>query len=129
MKKLLKDEQGSASLEFVVLAIPLFLPILIFMSNFAQTSDVQSSLRSLAREGARAYVTSENDAIANQVTSQVISVGGIALGFQDSIRYLVRCSQTPCIYPNGRVSVTVVARLKNSNEVQVTAIEYVSPWA
>ena len=129
MMRFCRDIRGSASLEFVVLAIPLFLPILIFMNNFSDSSDAQASLHSLAREGARAYVTSANDQIGNQVASQVIRAGGAALGFHDSIRFLIRCSQTPCIYPNGRVSVSVIARLKNSDEVEVTAIEYVSPWA
>jgi Flp pilus assembly protein TadG len=126
--RFLKDSRGSASIEFVVLAVPLFLPIFIFLNNFADSSDTQSSLRSLARETARAFVTSDNDEIANQVAAQVISEGGKALGFSNSIRYSINCSQSPCIYPDGRVSVTVVARLRNLDEVEVSAIEYVSPW-
>lgn len=128
MIRFLKDSRGSASIEFVVLAVPLFLPIFIFLNNFADSSDTQSSLRSLARETARAFVTSDNDEIANQVAAQVISEGGKALGFSNSIRYSINCSQSPCIYPDGRVSVTVVARLRNLDEVEVSAIEYVSPW-
>jgi len=126
--RFLKDSRGSASIEFVVLAVPLFLPIFIFLNNFADSSDTQSSLRSLARETARAFVTSDNDEIAYQVAAQVISEGGKALGFSNSIRYSINCSQSPCIYPDGRVSVTVVARLRNLDEVEVSAIEYVSPW-
>jgi Flp pilus assembly protein TadG len=126
--RFLKDSRGSASIEFVVLAVPLFLPIFIFLNNFADSSDTQSSLRSLARETARAFVTSDNDEIANQVAAQVIFEGGKALGFRNSIRYSINCSQSPCIYPDGRVSVTVVARLRNLDEVEVSAIEYVSPW-
>lgn len=128
MIRFLKDSRGSASIEFVVLAVPLFLPIFIFLNNFADSSDTQSSLRSLARETARAFVTSDNDEIANQVAAQIISEGGKALGFSNSIRYSISCSQSPCIYPDGRVSVTVVARLRNLDEVEVSAIEYVSPW-
>jgi Flp pilus assembly protein TadG len=128
MSQFFKDTRGSASIEFVVLAIPLFLPIFIFLNNFADSSDTQSSLRSLARETARAFVTSDNDEIANQVASQVISEGGKALGFSNSIRYSINCSQTPCIHPDGRVLVTVVARLRNLDEVEVSAIEYVSQW-
>ena len=128
MIRFLKETRGSASIEFVLLAIPLFLPIFIFMNNFADNSDTQSSLRSLARETARAFVTSSNDQTANQVAAQVILEGGKALGFENSIRYSINCSQTPCIYPDGRVSVTVIARLRNLDEVEVSAIEYVSPW-
>lgn len=129
MKRFIGNRRGSASLEFVVLAIPLFLPILIFMKGFSESSDAQVALRSLAREGARAYVLSANDEIANQVAAKVIAVGAEAMGYKESIRFLVRCSQKPCIYPNGRVSISVIARLQNSDEVEVTAIEYVSPWS
>jgi Flp pilus assembly protein TadG len=127
MNQFLKNSRGSASIEFAVLAIPLFLPIFIFMNNFADNSDTQSTLRSLARETARAFVTSGNDEIANHVAAQVIAEGGKALGFSNSIRYSINCSQSPCIYPDGRVLVTVVARLHNLDEVEVSAIEYVSP--
>jgi len=129
VKRFIRENKGSASLEFVILAIPLFLPILIFMNRFADISDAEGSLRSLARESARAYVTSANDRIAHQVLSEVIAEGSAALGYSDSVRYSVRCSQTPCIYPNGRVSVTVMAMLPHSQEVTITAIEYVSPWS
>ncbi len=129
MMRFIRENRGSASLEFVLLAIPLFLPIFIFMNFFAESTDTQTSLRTLAREAARTYVTSKSDEIAAEVMSQVIFEGSSALGYSHSIRYWVRCSQSPCIYPNGRVAVTIVARLQNSKSIEVTAIEYVSPWA
>ena len=129
MMRFIRENRGSASLEFVLLAIPLFLPIFIFMNFFAESTDTQTSLRTLAREAARTYVTSKSDEIAAEVMSQVIFEGSSALGYSHSIRYWVRCSQSPCINPNGRVAVTIVARLQNSKSIEVTAIEYVSPWA
>ena len=129
MMRFIRENRGSSSLEFVLLAIPLFLPIFIFMNFFAESTDTQTSLRTLAREAARTYVTRTSDEIAAEVMSQVISEGSSALGYSHSIRYWVRCSQSPCIYPNGRVAVTIVARLQNSKSIEVTAIEYVSPWA
>lgn len=129
MMRFIRENRGSSSLEFVLLAIPLFLPIFIFMNFFEESTDTQTSLRTLAREAARTYVTSTSDEIAAEVMSQVIFEGSSALGYSHSIRYWVRCSQSPCIYPNGRVAVTIVARLQNSKSIEVTAIEYVSPWA
>lgn len=129
MMRFIKEARGSVSLEFVLLAIPLFLPVFIFMNIFAESTDTQASLRTLAREAARTYVTSKSDEVAEEVISQVISEGSSALGYSHLIRYWVRCSQSPCIHANGRVEVTIATRLQNSRSIEVTAIEYVSPWA
>ena len=79
-KKALLDERGSASVEFSILAIPLFIPLFIFIGQFANTSDSQDSLRTLARESVRAFVSSSNDQIAFYVANQVIVKGGEVLG-------------------------------------------------
>ena len=47
-------------MEFVILAIPLFLPILIYISQFADVSAKEINGRNLVREVVRAYVTSED---------------------------------------------------------------------
>jgi Flp pilus assembly protein TadG len=60
----LKDQRGSASIEFVILAIPLFIPLFLYMNTFSSVSDDQERLRTLARESVRAFVTSANDGIA-----------------------------------------------------------------
>ncbi|MSY37789.1 MAG: hypothetical protein F2639_06120, partial [Actinobacteria bacterium] len=52
--KRLAGESGSAIVEFVVLAIPLFIPIFIYLSNFASVSGNEAIVRTLAREGLRA---------------------------------------------------------------------------
>ena len=78
--KTLSDERGSASVEFSILAIPLFIPLFIFMGQFANASDSQDSLRTLARESVRAFVSSSNDQIAFYVANQVIAKGGEVLG-------------------------------------------------
>jgi Flp pilus assembly protein TadG len=50
----LKDESGSAVLEFVALALPLFVPVIIFLSSFATASNDEFIVRTLARETVRA---------------------------------------------------------------------------
>jgi Flp pilus assembly protein TadG len=82
-KRLLNNERGSASVEFVALAIPLFIPLFIFMNSFASLSDGQDSLRTLAREAARGFVTSSNDEIAYGVAHEIVTQGALVLGYGD----------------------------------------------
>ena len=49
----LKNESGSAVVEFVALALPLFVPVIIFLSQFAGLSNDEFMVRTLARETVR----------------------------------------------------------------------------
>jgi Flp pilus assembly protein TadG len=128
-RNFMSEDSGSASVEFVALAIPLFLPIMIYFSSFAEISDSQSVLRTLARESARAFVMSENDRIAYQVASEVVEKGAVALGYKGQVTLEIQCSQRPCISPDAKIMATVSTQLNGSKKTSVAAIEYVSPWA
>jgi Flp pilus assembly protein TadG len=133
-KRLLNNERGSASVEFVALAIPLFIPLFIFMNSFASLSDGQDSLRTLAREAARGFVTSSNDEIAYGVAHEIVTQGALVLGYRDAIRagelqMHVECSIRPCISPNASVRVLLTRVERERPDINVSAIEYVSPWA
>lgn len=122
------DQRGSASVEFSILAIPLFIPLFIFIGQFANASDSQDSLRTLARESVRAFVSSSNDQIAYYVTNQVIFKGGELLG-QENIDVRITCSTSPCISPDAQVIVHLTSLSPGGSPIEVSAIEYVSPWA
>lgn len=128
VKSVLIDSSGSASVEFSTLAIPLFIPLFIFMAQFSHSSDAQDSLRTLARESVRAFVSSSNDEIAFGVAEQVIKKGGVILGHED-IEVRIICSASPCISPDARVLIRLVSRSSTNLKTEVSAIEYVSPWA
>jgi Flp pilus assembly protein TadG len=130
----LTEERGSASVEFAVLAIPLFIPLFIFINNFANMSDSQDSLRTLAREAARGFVTSANDEIAYGVAHEIVTKGAQILGYgeaiqQGEIEMHIECSERPCISPNASVRVVMTRTVMNRPRIRVSAIEYVSPWA
>jgi hypothetical protein len=124
----LLDERGSASVEFSILAIPLFIPLFIFIGQFANASDSQDSLRTLARESVRAFVSSSNDEIAFYVANQVVVKGGKVLG-QERIDIRITCSASPCISPDAQVIVHLTSRNPGNSALEVSVIEYVSPWA
>lgn len=134
IKDFLRDDRGSASVEFVALAIPLFIPLFIFINTFAAMSDGQDSLRTLSREAARGFVTSSNDEIAYGVAHQIVTQGALILGYGDAIRngeivMHIECSVRPCISPDTRVRIILTRTDRDRPDITVSAIEYVSPWA
>jgi hypothetical protein len=129
----LNSDSGSASVEFVLLAIPLFLPILIFLTQFATLSNAELVSRTLVRESLRAYVTSENPLVAPARAEQVLQRGGEAAGLKqseiDSLDLSFQCSKLPCVSPGGRVRATLKMKIANQNrEVKAEAEEFISPW-
>lgn len=120
-------------MEFVILAIPLFLPIIIYLSQFAEVSNAETNARSLVREVVRAYVSSESLSEAQANSSLVLHYGAKRLGFSDneiaSIKITFLCSSSPCLAPGSRVRSDLEFDLSKSHRhVRVSAQEYVSPW-
>lgn len=104
------------------------------MNTFASASDGQNSLRTLAREAARGFVTSSNDEIAYGVAHEIVTKGAIILGYESAIKsgelqMHIECSVRPCISPDAKVRVVLTHTTKEIPEIRVSAIEYVSPWA
>ncbi len=124
-------EQGGAIVEFVALALPLFIPIFIYLGHYASISDQESVLRTLAREMSRAVVTSENDEVAERVAEEIFSKGGEVLGLGEaissgSLSFTLQCNSKPCISPNNEI---VISIFSESLKRTISAVEYVSPWA
>jgi hypothetical protein len=127
----LKCQRGGAIVEFVALALPLFIPIFIYLNHYGEISDSESSLRTLAREMSRAVVTSENDDVAERVAAEVFIKGGAVLGLEKEIangdlQYFLQCSNRPCISPDSQIEVRIKSKSLNRT---ISAVEYVSPWA
>ena len=128
-----QSEAGSATVEFVLLAIPLFIPILIFLSHFATLSNSELVARTLVRESLRAYVTSPNNESAPNRAWQVMTIGGRAEGLTEaqiaSMDLDFECSASPCITPNARIRATLKMQLPSEGRtVTAQAEEYISPW-
>lgn len=133
LRKRLAGESGSAIVEFVVLAIPLFIPIFIYLNSFASVSGNEAIVRTLAREGLRAYVASDSDHAGREVSAQALSVIATHLGLTPreiatlSARY--ECSENPCLSSHGRIRLTVSYIDGQSHRIiEGSAQEHVSPW-
>ncbi len=130
---LLSNDSGSASVEFVIFAIPLFLPIFLYLTQFAALSDSELKARSLVRQVVRAYVASQTSDGAGERANFVLNIGARKMGIPDkeiaSMRLRFTCSADPCLTAGGRVQATLT--LDSSalhRSVRVSAQEYVSPW-
>ena len=133
IKSFFRKEDGGASIEFVALAIPLFLPLFIFLNQFSQLSSEEEIARILAREGVRAYVASSGDSSAAVMMNRTIYIAGRELGMTaeqfDRLAIGVECSNSPCHSANGRVEVTIhLGRTETLRAVTASAQEYISPW-
>jgi Flp pilus assembly protein TadG len=134
-KRVLQREEGSASVEFVALALPLFIPIFIFLGQFSAISSREMALQTLARESLRSYVESNNDASGSALIQQVIEVGGNSLGLSQheiaAINIELKCSKSPCHQPNGRVRITLTMdpSVSHGRTIEAAAQEYFSPWS
>lgn len=126
-------QSGSAAVEFVILAVPLFLPIIIYLTQFAEVSNAETKARSLIREVVRAYVTSESVDAAEESANLILSVGAEKIGFDGAeiagMKLEFLCSSNPCLTPGGRVRGDLEFDLRLSRRhIHVSAQEYVSPW-
>ena len=135
LQKVIGRQDGSASIEFVVLALPLFIPIFIFLGQFSNASSHETVMQTLARESLRSYIESSDGESGEALIRQVIEVGGKNLGLsQDEIRAIgveMKCSKNPCHLPNGRVRITLTMdpSVNHGRIVQAAAQEYFSPWS
>ena len=128
-----KNESGGASIEFVSLALPLFIPVFFFLHQFATMSAQEGLARSLAREGARAFVASSGADDAAVAMNSVIAIAGRELGLTDEdfsrMAVGLECSATPCFTPDGKIIVTIhFGATKQYRAVTASAQEYISPW-
>lgn len=133
MRTLCRSEVGGATIEFVSLALPLFIPIIFFLHQFATVSAEEGLARTLAREGARAFVSSPDQNSAEAAMNSVIAVAGRELGLTDRdfsrMAVGLECSASPCFTPNGKITVTIhFGATKEFPAVTASAQEYISPW-
>ena len=132
--RFLADQEGSAIVEFVVLGLPLFLPLFIFLASVSQISSDQRIVQNLARQVARAYVTSPDETSAR---SRVEMVKGVFQNkyFQSSggsyrnINIYLNCSSNPCLTMDSQVSVTATLTSNDGAHIYSSkATEIVDKW-
>jgi hypothetical protein len=126
-------EDGGAIVEFVALAIPLFIPIFIYLNSFSSISGNEVIARSMAREVLRVYIISENDGAARNLSSSATQLLARQWNLSSSeistLRTQMECSHSPCLTGNGRIKLTIsFFDDQTQREVIASAQEHLSPW-
>ncbi len=129
----LRREDGGAIVEFVALAIPLFIPIFIYLNSFSSISANEVIARSMAREVLRVYVISENDGAARNLSSDATNLlarqWNLSRSELATLRTHLDCSHLPCLSANGRIKLTIsFIDDQTQREVSASAQEHLSPW-
>lgn len=129
----LRREDGGAIVEFVALAIPLFIPIFLYLNSFSSISANEVIARSMAREVLRVYVISESDGAARNLSSEATNLLARQWNLSTSeiatLRTHLDCSHFPCLSANGRIKLTIsFIDDQTQREVRASAQEHLSPW-
>lgn len=129
----LKSETGSATVEFVALAIPLFIPIFIYLNHFSSVSANEEIARSMAREVLRVYVISENDDAARNLSGKATQLLARQWHLTESeiasLRTHMDCTSFPCLTADGRIKLTISFTDEETGRlVSASAQEHLSPW-
>ena len=127
------SDSGSAIVEFVALAIPLFIPIFIYLNHFSSLSVNEEIARSMAREVLRAYVISEDESAARNLSGDAMNLLAHQWKLSNSeiasLRTQMDCSHLPCLSANGRIKLTISFTDEQTGRlVSASAQEHLSPW-
>lgn len=133
VKARLSQEGGGAIVEFVALAIPLFIPIFIYLNSFSSLSANEQIARSMAREVLRVYVISENDGAAQEISGRAAQLLARQWKLSEaeiaSLRTSMDCSNFPCLTANGRIKLTLsYIDDETQRKISASAQEHLSPW-
>jgi Flp pilus assembly protein TadG len=129
----MKDEEGSAIVEFVILALPLFIPMALYLTTVSQTSQIQFDARNYVRQVARVYVTSPSQSLVADRISVVTQTFADSIFLKDKIAIPptinIWCSRTPCLTPGGKIQVSVrIDSLDSKRAAFASVIESVDAW-
>lgn len=132
-RKRLKSDSGSAIVEFVALAIPLFLPVFIYLNHFSSVSVNEEIARSMAREVLRVYVISEGELAARDLSGKATQLLAREWKLTDSemasLRAHMDCTRFPCLSANGRIKLTITfTDEQTGRSISASAQEHLSPW-
>lgn len=127
------SDSGSAIVEFVALAIPLFIPIFIYLNHFSSISVNEEIARSMAREVLRVYVISEDESAARNLSGDAMNLLAHQWKLSNSeiasLRTQMDCSHLPCLSANGRIKLTISFTDEQTGRlVSASAQEHLSPW-
>jgi hypothetical protein len=102
----LREEQGSAVVEFVALGVLLLVPLLYLVLMLARVQAGAFAVSQASREAGRAFVTAPTGETAAARAQAAARISFEDLDFADTGRLSIVCRSTPCLSPDARVRTT-----------------------
>ena len=107
----LRQELGSAVVEFVVLAVLMLIPLVYLVLTMARVQAASYAVSQAAREAGRAFVTAPTGELAAARAHAAARIAFLDHSLEDAGRLAVACDGTPCLRPDGRVETTASVRV------------------
>lgn len=134
-----KGDEGSAVVEFVLIATPLFLPALLFFLALQNTARTEIDLSNIARQSLRAFVTAENVSEGHQRVQFVLdkfreleSKGNFSGKRSDNFTYNITCGAERCLTPGSLVRIELyrsfIGEENRNRKAAAIAQSYVDKW-
>ena len=132
--KRFSDESGSAIIEFLVVALPLFIPVIWFLTSITGIGVGSYDAMQYARNLLRVYITSPS---ADLLQSRLDSVTEEYRQYffpRDHLTefptYSITCEQSPCLTPGKRIVISVIFNQQNKSQPLVTTVSgEVDAWS
>jgi hypothetical protein len=130
-----EEERGSASSEFILFALPLFLPLIVLFMALNRSASIEIKQEMIARELLATFVSSRDDSSAFSRANFLLDKYRQEDQKLTEMKYAVRCQLNPCIQPGAAVEITItsvalLAGIPGDEELVLTtsAQGYVDKW-
>ena len=105
------SENGSAIVEFILVATPLFIPALLFFLTMQHVAVNELQVENLARQSLRAFVTSSSPSEGHQRIQLLLrqyselSLGDSGIDSGEKFTYSISCGGEKCLKPGSIVKI------------------------
>jgi hypothetical protein len=103
------SQRGSASIEFVIVAVAVFLPLLALAVTVSSIQTSQFAVAVVARQGVRAFALSPSEMVGQRRIAAINQLVRDDFGVDSQVSWAINCSTRPCHSRGGLVRVTVNA--------------------
>lgn len=101
-----RTDRGSASLEFVVVALAVLIPVLALTVSTSAIQRAQFAVTEIARQGVRAVALAPSDAAGARALRRIARLTLTDFGIHAAPRFAISCSHTPCRTQGALIRVT-----------------------
>lgn len=106
-RRLPRGQDGSAIVEFAVLAVLMLVPVVYLVVTLGRLQAAAFATQGAAREAGRAFVTARDESTARERAEAAAMIAFSDQGFadRDLITLDIGCPVDPCLAPDSRVAV------------------------